>query len=353
MDDLQYFSKKTQERVNLLLYLCLIVIVVCFFVSIKRDAEGFYDQEGTPVIIAVAGVVGSLLYLLFFKILIKLASISDKWTLFVIIMTFPLGIWYFYPMIKYHRGDTYNDIVDNKVFKATVRAYQKAWARQCVFQRVGIPLLCVAALAGIIMGIDYLQMNYPDAMGWIGLIFFGILFLFTLYLIGGVREVRRTYDTYTAEVGTSMFDYGQVKWYKTDSVTKDETDISLVAVIVSIALLPFETMLLVAVVFLFVALQVIRMILPIGGKRTIYLHKRKMGIHPMYMPFSESFLNVIIMYINRILGAVLSFNFVNDDFWTDGVGPNYICSNLSRRNERYLEKLLEKVERKHGYYHYF
>lgn len=352
MDDLQYFSKKARKRINALLLLCVIVIVVCFFVSLKRDAEGFYDQEGTPMIIAIAGTVGVLIYLVVFAILLKLASISQGWTIAIMLFTFPIGIWYFWPMIRYHRGDSYNDIVDDKVFKATVKAYQKAWNRQCVFQRVGVPLLMVAGLVGIIMLFDYLQ-TQPEVMKWVGIIFLGILFLFTLYLIGGVRDVRRTYDTYTASVGQTMFDYGEITWHKTDSVTKDETEISFVAVIIAIALIPVEIIAIVVLVLAFVFLQVLKMIIPTTNKRMIYLHKRKIGINPMYMPCAENFLNVVFIYINRLLGLVLSINIVNDDFWTDGVGPNYICSNLSNRNADYLEKLLDKVERKYGYYHYF
>lgn len=353
MSDLEYFTKKARQRINLLLYLCLIVIVVCFFVSLKRDAEGFYDQEGTPWIILIAGAIGTVVYLIVFNILLKLASISQTWTAVVIVLTLPMGLFYFWPMIKYHRGDSYDDIVDDRVFKATVKAYQKAWARQCWFQRIGIPILLVAALYGIYQLIIYFEATNPNVLMWIGIIVCVILFLFTLYLIGGVRDVRRTYDTYEASVGTTMFDYGEVTWHKTNSVTKDETDISLVAVIISIALIPIEAMLVVALILVFVLVQVIRMLLPVGGRHSIYLHKRKIGINPMYMPFSESFLNVIMMYINRALGLIFSINIVNDDFWTDGVGPNYICENLSNRNMQYLEKLLEKVENKYGYYHYF
>ena len=97
----------------------------------------------------------------------------------------------------------------------------------------------------------------------------------------------------------------------------------------------------------------IRIFFPTGGRRSIYLHKRKIGVHPAYIPGSEGLLNVIFVVVNKILGLIFRVNLVNDDFWLDGMGPKYILEHLSRRNVRFLEKELAKVERKCGYIYNF
>ena len=155
------------------------------------------------------------------------------------------------------------------------------------------------------------------------------------------------------EIGDSWFDYGQVKYYKTDSVTKDETDVSFVGLIISFMLFPFILVFGLLAIVLYVFISLLQIIIPTGGKNLIYLHKRTIGFNPMYMPFAESFLSVIMKSVNKILGLVFSVNFVNEDFWLDGIGAEYIEKNISARNGRYLEKLLDKVENKYGYRYYF
>ena len=91
------------------------------------------------------------------------------------------------------------------------------------------------------------------------------------------------------------------------------------------------------------------MFIPVGGKRTIFLHKRNIRIGPAYIPLAGTPFNFIFIFLNYVVGFVFRYNYVNQDFWTDGIGGSYIRENLSDRNYDYLEKLLDKIERKHGY----
>ena len=352
MDDYQYFYNKSKKRINGFLVFAIVLIVVAFAVAIYNEGFDHYDNAN-PLLIIGMSVAGILIYKLVFSILLAIAAKSETATIIVILLSFPTGLFFFWPMIRYHRGDEASDDEDNKVFKATVKAYQKAWGRQCFFQRVIKPLFLIGLIVGIVFGYDYLQMNNPKLLSWIGFGVLAVLFLITLYASGGVQDVRRTYDYYEGSVGTGIFDYGVVTWNKTKSVTKDETDISLGSVILSIALLPLELLLIVIAVLVFTAIQALRIVLPIGGKRTIFLHKSSIRIHPNYMPFADTFLSSVILTINRALGLVFGFNFVNKDFWFEGIGPQYICENLSRFNLRYLERMLEKIENKYGYYYNF
>ena len=359
MDDyMKYYYKKSKGRINFLLFLCVIGTVVAMYFTVKNAELGKYEEENMPMIILGLCIGGIILGAAFYRGLLALATKSMGWTIFAIVLTFPAGLFFYLPMVGYHNGSVplkYRGKVDpdDKVFKATVRAYQKAWNRQNFFKRVGIPLLVVAGLYFGYQAAIFCWENFNNETKIAQWILIGIIVLLTLYAIGGVQDVRRTYDTYEASVGQTWLDYGEVTWHKTNSVTKDETDVSFLGLIISFALLPFIVMLFVLAVVLYLLISFLQIIIPTGGKRLIYLHKRTIRFNPMYMPFADSFLSVVMAFVNKLLGLVFSVNFVNEDFWLDGVGAEYIERNISERNGRYLEKLLDKVENKYGYRYYF
>lgn len=349
----EYFYNKAKKRINGFLRLCIIGCIVAMYFVLKYNSEGRYEDESTVIMVPIICAIGILVYILFYKGLLKLSCKSQTWAAVALLLSWPIGLYFYWPIIKMHRGDVPKKYSDDKVLKDTVRAYQKAWNRQCFVQRVGIPLLLAGALFAIVMGFDYVSQAFPKAFETGSIIVIILAYIFTIYLIGGVREVRRTTDYYNVEIGTGIFDYGEVKFNKYDSKTRDETDVSGWAMLIALPLTPFVIVLFIVLVFAYVFLQVIRILFPTGGRRSIYLHKRKLGVNPAYMPCADGFLNVVFILINKILGLIFRVNLVNDDFWYDGVGPSYILQNLSNRNIRFLEKELEKVERKHGYYYNF
>ena len=163
--------------------------------------------------------------------------------------------------------------------------------------------------------------------------------------------VQKTTTSYSVSVGQGWLDYGQVYVSETGSVTKDDYHISFLAVILAFPLTWVVLVGIFVAILAFIAVNLLRMILPFTGKRTIYLHK-KTRVHPYYA-CGPDFLKGIVSVLNRGLGFLFRINLVSDEFWQDGVGPNYIRTYLSEKNMRLLEKKLAKVERKYGYYYDF
>ena len=353
-EELSYFYNKAKGRINGYLWICIIGSILAEFFVIKYNAEGRYEDPSTVILVPLVCALFILIYSLVLKGVLKLCCKSQTWVAVGIVLTWPMGLFFYWPMIKYHRGDEaggsgYTD----KAFKLTVKAYQKAWARQCFAQRVLYPLVLFVALIAGFIGFEELLLSNSDASLWVcGIILFAA-YGATIYLIGGVRDVTVTTDYYNVEVGTGFFDYGEIKMNKSHSTTKDDTDVSFIAMIIAIPLTPVVIMLVIVLICAYVFLQLLRIVFPTGGRRSIYLHKRKLSVNPAYMPCSEGFLNVVFVLINKILGLIFRVNLVNDDFWFDGVGPRYIMEHLSNRNIRYLEKELAKVERKCGYTYNF
>ena len=353
-EDLNYFYNKAKGRINGYLWICIIGSIIAEFFVIKYNAEGRYDDSYTVLLVPVICFGFIVLYNIVLKGLLRLSCKSQTWATLGILLSWPMGLFFYWPMLRYHRGDTAgNGGYTDKAFKLTVRAYQKAWARQCFAQRVLYPLVLLVALIAAFLGFEQLLMSNSDASLWICGIIMLVAYGATIYLIGGVRDVTVTTDYYNVEIGTGIFDYGEVKMNKSHSTTKDDTDVSFLAMIIAIPLTPVLIMGVLIIVCSYVFLQVIRIFFPTGGRRSIYLHKRKLGVHPAYIPGSEGLLNVIFIVINKILGLIFRVNLVNDDFWLDGMGPKYILEHLSRRNVCFLEKELDKVERKCGYIYNF
>ena len=345
---------KIKTLASVCAWIGIIGSIIAEFFVIKYNAEGRYDDSSTVILVPLVCAGFILIYNIALKWILRLSCKSQTWAAVGIVLSWPMGLFFYWPMIKYHRGDEPgNGNYADKAFKLTVRAYQKAWARQCFMQRVVYPIVLAVAVVGIFLWIEDLMLSNSPIVQWI----FGIgLFLAygaTIYLIGGVRDVTVTTDYYNVEIGTGFFDYGEVKMNKSHSTTKDDTDVSFIAMIIAIPLTPVLIMLVIVLILGYVFLQLVRILFPTGGRKSIYLHKRKISVHPVYMPGSEGLLNVIFVLINKILGLIFRVNLVNDDFWLDGVGPNYIYSRLSKRNVRYLEKELARVERKCGYIYNF
>ena len=315
-ENYSYFYKKAKDRINGFLWICIIGSLIAEFFVIKYNAEGRYDDSSTVILVPLVCVGFILLYNIVLKGLLKLSCKSQTWATLGIVLAWPMGLYFYWPMLRYHRGDEPgNGDYTDKAFKLTVKAYQKAWARQCFVQRVLYPIVLFVALIVGFIGLTELLASNSDASLWIcGIILF-LAYGATIYLIGGVRDVTRTTDYYNVEIGTGFLDYGEVKLHKSHSVTKDDTDVSIVAMIIAIPLTPVLIMLCIILICGYVFLQVLRIFFPTGGRRSIYLNKRKMGVHPAYMPGSEGLLNVVFVLINKILGLIFRVNLVTDDFW--------------------------------------
>ena len=363
MDDYSsYWYNKCKRRVNGFLFICLIGCIFALWFVNKENDLGHYDHlegENRPLIVLILCIALMVLGLLFYKGLLALSKKSKGWTIAALIFSWPVGLFFYLPMLQYHNGTIprkYRNLEskeDRKVFKATVRCYQKAWGRQNFFKRVVLPILYLVGIASIYQLIIYGENTLKEDMGWIYLIVAALLVIILLYAVGGVQDVRRTYDYYNVGVRENFFGELESYSYHTKSVTKDETDISWGSLIAIIICLPAILMAALIAIFIFIVITVIKLILPVGGKGTIYIRSRKTMLNPMYMPLADSFLSVVVVFINKILGSVFSFYLVNEEFWLEGIGPEYIEKNISQRNGKYLEKLLEKVENKYGYRYWF
>ena len=141
-EDLNYFYNKAKGRINGFLWICIIGIIIAEFFVIKYSAEGGYDDPFTVILVPIVCAIFIFVYSLALKGILKLCCKSQVWTVVGMALTCPMGLFFYWPMIKYHRGDDFggSGYVDD-AFKLTVRAYQKAWARQCFAQRVLFPLV--------------------------------------------------------------------------------------------------------------------------------------------------------------------------------------------------------------------
>lgn len=305
-------------------------------------------------LIAVAIVV---IYSLIMKLLTKLAFKEKKYCMIAVVLGFlnagVLSFWVFYPAIKCANGETEDQKYikkrrkqKDKVLIATIKAYQKAWMRETRKQRIGKPLLIIAIVAGAVYGVYYLGTTNPNVLTLILVIAFFVAYCFVVKLMGGVEDIQVRHTDYDVSIGTGWFDYGEVTVTEGRSVVKDDIEINFFTLLLAI---PFTAAaicaaILVGIAYLFVL--VLKMIIPNKGMRTIFLHK-KTAVGYEYIPGSDRFKKVMFLF-NKLMYFLFGFNFVNEDFWLDGVGADYIYKYLSIKNKRYLDTQLEKVDRKYG-----
>ena len=151
-ENYSYFYKKAKGRINGFLWICIIGSLIAEFFVIKYNAEGRYDDSSTVILVPLVCVGFILLYNIVLKGLLKLSCKSQTWAALGIVFAWPMGLYFYWPMLRYHRGDEPgNGDYTDKAFKLTVKAYQKAWAKQCFAQRVLYPVvLFVLLIAGFI-----------------------------------------------------------------------------------------------------------------------------------------------------------------------------------------------------------
>lgn len=356
MDAYNYFNKKFKSRLKIFNFLAIITYVIVFFTAVTKHIEnGVYDiPEVFKITLLYFGIlIGTNIYI---KILGKLAFKSNQWLIIVILLTFPTGLYFYWPILTYHNADGNINYVkekreDNKVLRATIKAYQQVWKKQNFVKRILVPLGYLLVAVGIVSLISLLMDVAPSVVR-IGFIIILILaYVFSIALLGGFTDVRRTYVKYDMEVGQGWFDYGEVKFYEVDRKTKDETDVSFIAMIIAVPLTPIVIMAVLIGIVAFLAINLIRVVIHSNGMYSIYLHKKTM-VHPRYA-FGPAFLSPVMTFINRMLRFLFGINLVNKDFWFDGIAANYITSYLTEKNQKLLEKKLSKIEEKYGYYYYF
>ena len=332
----------------------LIVLAILFFVGINHlfQFDTTMNWDGltqTNANYLCAGFLGVCTLFLF--LLSRVALFSERGALLSMYLVFPIGfgIFLYGPLVNYHRGETPKVEVKDEVLIKTIRAYQKAWARQCFVQRYVVPVLLAAALFSLLWYSEEIVNAMGDALMWVVGIVLSLAWGAVMWLIGGARNVMVTTDYYEPERRYGWFGVEEIHFRKSHSETNEKTEISVVWSLIALPLSIFVLALAIVLVIFYIIFQVIRMFIPIGGRRTIFLHKRNIRIGPAYIPAANTPFNFIFIILNYVVGFIFQYNYVNQDFWTEGIGGSYIRENLSDRNYDYLEKLLDKIERKHGY----
>ncbi|MBR7181749.1 MAG: hypothetical protein IKD28_03080, partial [Clostridia bacterium] len=314
-----YYHKKVVLRMRMYALLYILAYVIVFFI---RKAN--YNLRDTEEELKIAGLffailAGTYLLLMFFR---WIGFMGKPGMVLALLSFFPISLIFFWPIVKYHNGGEGILPERDRVFDATVKAYQKVWKKQCFAQRVLLPLLYIGIIALVGWLISFISTNFPDAFIWVALFIVVCVYMLTLAMLGGITPVQKTTTSYSVSVGQGWLDYGQVYVSETGSVTKDDYHISFLAVILAFPLTWVVLVGIFVAILAFIAVNLLRMILPFTGKRTIYLHK-KTRVHPYYA-CGPDFLKGIVNGLNRGLGFLFRINLVSDEFWQDGVGPNYI-----------------------------
>ena len=354
-----YFRKKVDRNIRIYTWVFVLLYVLAFFLAIvKHWSEGTYSTgDVIKITLAYFGILTVMVVVA--KLLAKLAFRSEGGLGAACAIAGVIGFWHvillIIPAIRYHKGEAPEDAKeergDRRVYRATVKAYQKAWRRQNFFARAVLPLGVLAATAAVIGGLYYLSVAFPTAFAWIMGIGFVILMFLVLAAMGGIQDVRITTTEYDVSVGEGWFDYGEVYVTERGSKTKDSTEVSFLGLVISFFVTPIVILVALALFFTWLFINLFKIVFPGNSRHVIYLHK-KTAISAPYIP-GPDFLKGIVFLINKFLYKVLRINLVNRDFWDDGIGPRYIESYLSERNTAYLEKLLDKVEEKYGYRYYW
>lgn len=351
-----YYTFYMQTVKRIIIYMSIVAVLVLVGVNHLFMYDPSINWEGlTQETANIYCVIGLVVCTLFLFLLSKVASSSEKWALISMYLVFPIGMGalLYAPLVSYHRGDTPKVKVKDEVLIKTINAYQKVWARQCFVQRFVVPILMASALVLIVLYAEPIITAMGDAALWV----FGIIFVLvlgaTMWLIGAARRIKETTDYYSPTTTYGWFGVEEYEWRKTHSETKEKTEVSVLWGIVAIPLSIFLMSLAVVLVVYYVFFQVIRIFIPMGGRRTIFLHKRTIRISSDYIPAANTAFNFIFVLLNHIVGFIFQYNYVNQDFWTEGIGASYIEEHLSSRNYDYLQKLLAKIEKKHGYYYNF
>ena len=367
VDSKQYYKKQTGRRIlGFLLFFVIAFVVVYFLVMIPRVNDGT-DAPDTLVkvpliffgVLAAIGLIVWLLSLLAFK---------NK-TCCVIAMLIgwsfsgPFVFWLFHPALRFGDGlepgeKRYREKRERRkrekvekdfVLIDTIKAYQNAWMKQNLGKRVGGPLKVIFGVGAAVGAIIAIYTYLPKFFPWFVAILALLIWYALVSMLGGVNDVTIKKTEYNVSVGTGWLDYGEVYVNEGKSTYKDETQINWFLGIICVPLVLVAAVVIVIVAAFAVIMAVINLIFPAKGKRAIYLHK-KTAIDYDYIPGPDWFKKPMFL-INKLFYHLMGINFVNEDFWWDGIGPNYIYKYLSRTNKKYLEHQLEKVDQKHGWHY--
>ena len=356
MEAYDYYYRRFLKRLRAFNFLAVGLYILLWITSFpKHIANGVYD---IPEVIKIS--IGYFLIFFLTNIVIKLigkfAFKNLQCTIIAIVLTFPIGLYFYWPILMYHNSDGDVDYekdkkYDNKVLKATIKAYQQAWKRQNFVKRIIVPLGYLAIAVVVFYLISYALEVESGVISVAFIILLVLAYALSIALLGGFTDVRRTYIDYDVSIGKGWFDYGEVYINETNRKTKDETDVSILSMILAIPLTPVVIMAALVGICAFIAINLLRIVIHSNSMYSIYMHK-KTTVHPYYA-LGPKFLAKPMTLLNRLLRILFGINLVNKDFWFEGIGTNYITTYLNDKNRKYLQKKLEKVEKKYGYIYYF
>lgn len=354
-----YFRRKVRRNVGIFIGQFVIVYAFVYFLALRKHIEnGVYTStEALGITLGYAAIL--LGTWLLCKLFSSIAFRSKNAFITMMVIYLVLGMWpillLMIPIWQYHNNFEASDAEaarqDRRVFRATVKAYQKAWRRQHYRARVVLPLVVLVITAAVIGGLYLLYLLNETVFAWVIFIAFLVLAVTMLGAFGGIRDVRITTKEYDVSIGTGWLDYGEVYVSERSSKTRDDTQISFVGLAICLVLTPFVVFAALLMLLVWLVINLIKIVFPVNSYMAFFMHK-KTAIHKHYV-LGPSFLKGIMFTINKFFMAVFKINLVSREFWEDGIGPNYIEEYISPKNERYLDKLLDKVERKYGYRYYW
>ena len=361
MDRLYYYKRKFNQAL-IIHGICWLVgfIILGIFLFPKQIEEGVIEpHEPFTISLVFLGVltVINLLY----KLLGVLSFKSESILSVAMILCLPLGvvgILVFIPIYRYYHVKEFiqeklsplkESLLERKILNKTISAYQSVWKKQNFLKMILLPLILLLPVAAVIGGLVYLYFFSYDIFNYvlIGLII--IFYIFVSLKLGGLQDFEVTTKKYGVSIGDTFFDYGEVYLHEYESKTKTETSLDITAFLIAI---PATIILLIAfaiclVIFTVSALlRLILPFLPFGGRSTIFL-KRKTFVDYEYT-MGVGFLKKPFFVLNRLLYKIFRINLVSRDFWREGIGQNYIETQLKDRNLRILNKKLDRIERKYG-----
>ncbi len=327
------------------------IVAVGMFLS---EGASDFDEMGDSLGLCLLFVGIGLVLPIFLRFFVWLASLNQGLCILSMILTSMFGmlicIWILYPMLmEYYNKFTGTTKEERAVFTQKVRAYLKAWGRQNFLYKTVLPIFQASLL---IIGFNLLLENIDSPVvkyGALGILAAIALFLF--YKMGAVVYYDSTKTTYQVEIGQTIFDYGDVITTEVDRKTTQKSELNWVSLILAIVLSPLLVLLAILLVLFYVAANLVMMFLPMSTHR-MFIPDSKVRVGEEYVPFSGTFLETPMMFINSVTASLFRFQFVNRDFWDTETGFDYIEGNLSARNKKYLDRRLQKIKKKYGEYYY-
>lgn len=360
MDKLQFYKRKFNQALALHFFGWLIVFIILGILLFPGQIErGEIEPEKLLEIIPV--FIGlDLGITLLYKIMGSIAFKVENVLSVCFIIAFPLGVvgmLVFIPIYKYYNVAQYIDPIkeglrERKILNKTIKAYQACWKRQNFFKMIIIPLLLLIPIAALGVGIYLFCTLYPSYASIALPAAFIIYYFIVATKLGGFRDIEVTKTTYGVSIGDDWYNYGDVKLHEIDRKTKSDMDFDITAFLLAI---PASIIILVAFVIclaIFTIGLVFRILfpfLPFSGRHSIFLTKKTFVDIDYCM--GPEFLKKPFFVLNRFLYKTMRINLVSRDFWRDDVGQNYIETQLSDRNQRALERKLNRISKRYGHHY--